>query len=363
MPAEATLVAEPATRTLRAAGDWTVCTLDGVQAQWRRWPHSGDWRLDTADIGHIDTAGAWALQRMADAAKKARSAVDLAGLPPAQAALLELVRSRQPAALEAAPDELRGLARLGQSVVERLAEARHFVGFIGQLVVEGRRRLRVTRVVQEIDAAGVRALPILGLLAFLMGVVITYQAGEPLKAFGANVLVVNLVAVTMLREMGPLLAAIIVAGRSGSAYTAEIGTMRITEELDALRSTGITPMEMLVVPKLLGLTLALPLLTLYSSTMGILGGMVVANGLYGVSYVDFLHRLPEAFSPSTFWVGLLKAPVFAVIVATAACHRGFQVSQSAESIGRETTVSVVQSIFLVIVADAVFSVLFQMADL
>jgi phospholipid/cholesterol/gamma-HCH transport system permease protein len=359
MPATATLLADPATRTLRAAGDWTVCTLEAVQPQWRAWPHRGDWRLDTSGIGSLDTAGAWALDRLAQAAAAADCQLDLGALPAAHAGLLELVRARLPAGGDTPDARLGLLARLGRGAVGRVAEIGHFLDFVGRLVVEGRRRLRLPRLVQEIDAAGVRALPILGLLAFLMGVVITYQAGEPLRAFGANVLVVNLVAVTMLREMGPLLAAIIVAGRTGSAYTAEIGTMRITEEIDALRSIGIAPVEMLVVPKLVGLTLALPLLTLYSSAMGIVGGMVVADGLYGVGYSDFVRRLPDAFAPSTFWVGLIKAPVFALIVATVACHRGFQVGHSAESIGRETTVSVVQSIFLVIVADAVFSVLFQ----
>jgi phospholipid/cholesterol/gamma-HCH transport system permease protein len=363
MPAPASLVADAPARTLRAGGDWTVCTLDAVQETWRRWPHGGDWRLDTSAIGKLDTAGAWALQRLAEAAAVAHSRLDLGALPAAHAALLELVRARLPAGGDTPDVALGWLERLGRAAVGRLLEVGRFFDFVGRLVVEGRRRLRLARLVQEVDAAGVRALPILGLLAFLMGVVITYQAGEPLREFGANVLVVNLVAVTMLREMGPLLAAIIVAGRTGSAYTAEIGTMRITEELDALRSIGIAPIEMLVVPKLVGLTLALPLLTLYASAMGIFGGMVVADGLYGVGYVDFLHRLPDAFAPSTFWVGLVKAPVFALIVATVACHRGFQVGHSAESIGRETTVSVVQSIFLVIVADAVFSVLFQVLGL
>lgn len=363
MPAPASLEADAPARTLRAAGDWTVCTLDALEAQWRRWPHDGDWRLDTSAIGSLDTAGAWALQRLIDAASAARSRLDLDALPATHAALLNLVRARLPADGDSPVVAPGWLDRLGRAVVGRLTEVGRFFDFVGRLVVDGRRRLRVARLVQEIDAAGVRALPILGLLAFLMGVVITYQAGEPLREFGANVLVVNLVAVTMLREMGPLLAAIIVAGRTGSAYTAEIGTMRITEEIDALRSIGIAPVEMLVVPKLVGLTLALPLLTLYSSALGILGGMVVADGLYGVSYSDFLRRLPDTFAPSTFWVGLIKAPVFALIVATVACHRGFQVGHSAESIGRETTVSVVQSIFLVIVADAVFSVLFQVLGL
>jgi phospholipid/cholesterol/gamma-HCH transport system permease protein len=363
VPVPASLVADPAARRLLATGDWTVCTLDALQAHWQRWPHGGDWTLDTSGVGSLDTAGAWALHRLGEAAANAGARLDLTALAPPHAALLELVRARLPARAVLPAATPGWLEALGRSVLGRWAEALRFLDFIGRLLAEQRPRLRWSRLVQEIDAAGVRALPILGLLAFLMGVVITYQAGEPLKAFGANVLVVNLVAVTMLREMGPLLAAIIVAGRTGSAYTAEIGTMRITEELDALRSIGIAPIEMLVIPKLIGLLIALPLLTLYSSAMGILGGMVVADGLYGVGYRDFLIRLPDTFAPSTFWVGLIKAPVFALLVASVACHRGFQVGHSAESIGHETTVSVVQSIFLVIVADAVFSVLFQVLGL
>ena len=363
MPSPARLQAEPAARTLYASGEWTVCHLQAAQALWRNWPHVGDWTLDARGIDGLDTAGAWALHRLTLAAARAGARLDLRAGARAQAGLLELVRARLPAAEGAPPAEPGWLERLGRGVVMHVTEVWRFLDFVGRLVAEQRRRLRWARLVQEVDAAGVSALPILGLLAFLMGVVVTYQAGEPLKAFGANVLVVNLVGVTMLREMGPLLAAIIVAGRTGSAYTAEIGTMRITEELDALRSIGIAPMEMLVVPKLIGLTLALPLLTLYASMMGIVGGMVVADGLYGVGYLDFLRRLPNTFSPSTFWVGLIKAPVFALIVAAVACHRGFQVGHSAESIGRETTTSVVQSIFLVIIADAVFSVVFQVLGL
>lgn len=363
MPTQASLRADAASRVLHARGEWTVCGLDAVQRHWQDWPHSGDWTLDVGGIDGLDTAGAWALQRLIDAAAARQASLQLTGLSDSHGELLELVRARTPRDGTALPRQAGWLERLGRLAAAKFGDVLAFLDFVGQLVLDGRRRLRGSRLVQEIDAAGVQALPILGLLAFLMGVVVTYQAGEPLKTFGANVLVVNLVAVTMLRELGPLLAAIIVAGRTGSAYTAEIGTMRITEELDALRSIGITPLEMLVVPKMLGLLIVLPLLTLYASAMGILGGMVVADGLYGVGYADFLRRLPDTFAPSTFWVGLIKAPVFALIVAAVACHRGFRVAQSAESIGRETTVSVVQSIFLVIIADAVFSVLFQVLGL
>lgn len=363
MPAQASLSVDTTGRVLHARGAWTVCGLDAVQAQWQSWRHAGNWTLDASGIDGLDTAGAWALQRLIDAAAARQARLQLTGLSDPHGELLELVRARMPQAGATLPRRVGWLEALGRIATAKFGDVLAFLDFVGQLALEGRRRLRWARLVQELDAAGVRALPILGLLAFLMGVVVTYQAGEPLKTFGANVLVVNLVGVTMLREMGPLLAAIIVAGRTGSAYTAEIGTMRITEELDALRSLGITPLEMLVIPKLLGLLIALPLLTLYASALGIFGGMVVADGLYNVGYADFLRRLPDTFAPSTFWVGLIKAPVFALIVAAVACHRGFQVTHSAESIGRETTVSVVQSIFLVIIADAVFSVLFQVLGL
>ena len=358
----ATLHLDPTRRTARAAGAWTVRRVDALTLP-PRWPGGGAWTLDTTGLTALDTAGAWALERVRTRAASAGATLEWAAAPkPAHAALVALVRERTPTDARADTPRPLPLEALGRAVVSRAAQGLAFLDFLGRLVVEGApvlRRLRLARVVQELNAAGVRALPILGLLAFLMGVVIAYQAGESLRTFGANVFVVNLVAVTMLREMGPLLAAIIVAGRTGAAYTAEIGTMRITEELDALRAIGIPPMDMLVVPKTLALVLALPLLTLYASALGIVGGMVVADARYGIGYGAFIERLPHTFVPSSYWVGLIKAPVFALIIAVVACHRGLAVNHSAESIGLQTTASVVQSIFLVIVADAVFSVIFQ----
>ncbi|MCH8506979.1 MAG: ABC transporter permease, partial [Ectothiorhodospiraceae bacterium] len=174
---------------------------------------------------------------------------------------------------------------------------------------------------------------------------------------------VDLLAITMLREMAPLMTAIIVAGRTGSAYAAQIGTMRITEEVDALRVIGLTPYEILALPKMLGLLVAMPLLTLFADLMGMLGGMVVANTMFGIGYDDFLRRIPEAIYPSSFWVGIIKAPVFAAIIVSISCYHGFAVQGSTESVGRATTRSVVQSIFLVIVADAIFSVVFNIVNL
>jgi phospholipid/cholesterol/gamma-HCH transport system permease protein len=188
--------------------------------------------------------------------------------------------------------------------------------------------------------------------------VIAYQGGVQLRAYGANIFIVELVSLTMLRELAPMMTAIIVAGRTGSAYTAEIGTMKVTEEIDALRTLGIAPMDMLVLPKLFGLMLVLPLLTLVADAMGIAGGMVMAATQLDVGFHDFVDRIPQSDTLEAFLIGIGKAPVFAMIVATVGCFQGFQVTGSADSVGRQTTVSVVHSIFLVIVVDAAFSILF-----
>jgi phospholipid/cholesterol/gamma-HCH transport system permease protein len=214
-------------------------------------------------------------------------------------------------------------------------------------------------VLHNLQTAGFDALPIVGLLSFLMGVVISYQGADQLQRFGANIFIVDLVSLSMLRELSPLMTAIIVAGRSGSAYAAQIGTMKVTEEIDALRTIGIGPIELLVLPKMLALIITLPLLTIYADITGVLGGMIMASTKLGVSFDVFLDRIGNAVSLSSFLTGVGKAPVFAAIISLVGCFQGFQVSGSADSVGRQTTVSVVQSIFLVILADALFSVVFN----
>jgi phospholipid/cholesterol/gamma-HCH transport system permease protein len=225
------------------------------------------------------------------------------------------------------------------------------------------RRLRWRVILHNMQAAGIDALPITGFLSFLMGMVIAYQGADQLQRFGANIFVVDLVALAMLRELSPLLTAIIVAGRSGSAYTAQIGTMKVTEEIDALRTIGVAAQDQLVLPKVVALVIVLPLLTVYTDITGILGGMVMARGKLDVSFTMFLDRLDEAIAISSYWTGISKAPVFAMIIALVGCYRGFHVTGSAESVGEQTTLSVVQSIFLVIVTDAVFSIVFLWLDL
>nr|WP_301289395.1 ABC transporter permease [Natronocella acetinitrilica] len=219
-------------------------------------------------------------------------------------------------------------------------------------------RLRWKQIIAEMELAGARAVPILALLSFLTGVVIAYQGGTPLEDFGATIFMVELVAITILREMGPLMTAIIVAGRTGSSYTAQIATMRITEEIDALRSLGVGPYEMLVLPKVIGLVLVLPLLTILANAMGLLGGLVVATTFFDIPAADFLQRVPEQVASSNLWVGIIKAPIFAATIALIACYQGFAARGGTASVGHATTRSVVQGIFLVIVLDAIFAVIF-----
>ena len=224
-------------------------------------------------------------------------------------------------------------------------------------------RWRWREVLFNIRSAGFDALPIVGLLSFLLGVVVAYQGADQLRQYGANLLVADLVGVSMLREFAPLITAIIIAGRSGSAYAAQIGTMVVTEEIDALRTLGIAPLELLVLPKVIALVIALPLLTVFADALGVFGGMLMARSQLGVGFPEFLDRFVKAVSMTTYFVGLAKAPVFAAIIAIVGCFQGLRTRGGADSVGRQTTRAVVQSIFLVIVADALFSVAFSALDL
>jgi phospholipid/cholesterol/gamma-HCH transport system permease protein len=220
-------------------------------------------------------------------------------------------------------------------------------------------RLRLTALVYHMDHTGLRCLPILGLLSFMIGVVLAYQGAEQLRRLGAEIYVVNLLGLSILREIGILITAIIVAGRSGSAFTAQIGTMKVNQEIDALRTLGLDPMELLVVPRILALMLVMPLLTFYANMVALSGGAVMSYLLLDINFYQFVTqmRIPIDFWDAT--VAMIKAPVFALVIGMVGCYEGLLVSGSAESVGLRTTRSVVESIFLVIVLNAFFSVLFS----
>ncbi|MDH4133568.1 MAG: MlaE family lipid ABC transporter permease subunit [Gammaproteobacteria bacterium] len=353
--------------SVRCEGSWTVKEIPHIEQQLPGIPASaaGDVIIDASGLTALDTAGAWLLHRtllrIGQQGRKAR----IEDMRPEHKTLLELV------ATHAGERQLQQhhvdsqLVQVGKRAVTQWLNIQDMLAFIGESavaslrVISQPRRIRWRTVLHNLQSAGFEALPITGLLSFLMGVVIAYQGADQLQRFGANIFIADLVGLAMLRELSPLLTAIIVAGRSGSAYAAQIGTMKVTEEIDALRTIGVGPQELLVLPKILALMIALPLLTVYADVAGIFGGMLMARSKLDVSFDAFLDRLGDAISLSSFLVGVAKAPVFAAIIALVGCFQGFQASGSADSVGRQTTVSVVQSIFLVIVVDAMFSILFN----
>ncbi|HEU4385025.1 MAG TPA: ABC transporter permease [Anaeromyxobacteraceae bacterium] len=347
-------------------GAWTVDGLSGLDRRLERfpWPDVPELVLDGTAVGAMDTAGAWVLDGVARSLARSGRRLSLR-LRPQDEALLDMVRKSAASGLPPGPPRSGLLSRLGSATVATGGRALGVLAFMGETAMAAAgglarpRRIRWRQVLHDLQEAGFSALPIIGLLSFLMGLVIAYQGSLQLRRYGASIFVADLVGFAMLRELSPLLTAIIVAGRSGSAYAAQIGTMKVTEEVDALRTVGIPPLELLVLPKVAALVVALPLLTVYADVLGVAGGMVVASSELGVGAQDFLDRFVRAMRISDYLVGVGKAPVFAAIVAVTGCYQGFQVGGDAESVGRRTTVSVVQSVFAVIVVDAVFSVIFS----
>jgi phospholipid/cholesterol/gamma-HCH transport system permease protein len=353
---------------LRLTGEWVMPNLVVLERKVHRSPTpDGDAvTVDGSGVGSLDTAGVYLLRTLRARLEAHGKQVTMRGLRREFIDLLALVDDRLgPTTTVPVPERKVFLERIGRATYERTWDFLGLLAFVGQTAIAGARqlgnprRIRGRETAKIIEHNGLNALPIVGLLTFLLGIVVAYQGGVQLRTYGANIFVVELVGLIMLRELAPLIAAIIVAGRTGSAYAAEIGTMRVTEEVDAMKTIGISPYDQLVLPKVIGLMLAMPLLTVFADALGILGGMVMASNVLDVSFTDFLQRMPEAVSVSDFVVGIVKAPVFALIIAMVGCYQGFQVSGGADSVGRQTTIAVVQSIFLVIIADAAFSILFS----
>jgi phospholipid/cholesterol/gamma-HCH transport system permease protein len=353
-------------------GQWTIPHLAELREQGNRlrWPEAPQIVCDAGQITAMDTGGALVLLQIIDTARSRGRQPALQGLRPAFAELLHLVDvQRDRAGQQAAARSIgwiegldQALRRHGDSLVRGLA-------FLGESTVAMVRAvghpasIRWRALLKALELDGVRALPITGLLTFLVGVVIAYQGAEQLRKFGTNIFIVDLVGISLLREIAPLIVAILIAGRSGSAYAAEIGTMKVTEELDAVRALGLSPMGLLVVPRTLAMVIALPLLTAYADGLGVFGGMLIASGQLNVSFVEFVDRFEEAVAVRHFLIGVGKAPFFAMIIAMVGCYQGFRIRGGVEDVGRHTTISVVQSIFLVIVFDAICSVVLNWWDL
>ena len=316
--------------------------------------------IDLSGVERMDTVGAWLIHRTV----RDRGARVVGAGPDTENLLRQVAEADHPT--EVLPPPKGGaVAELGTWVVDAGRTMVGLLGFFGAVlvafgaIIRRPRRLRGNAVVQRFDVVGVRALGIIGLMSFLIGIVIGQQGAVQLQQFGAEVYTINLIGRITVRELGPLMTAIMVAGRSGSAFAAQIGTMKITEEVDAMRTIGVSPVEALVVPRIIAAVLMMPLLAFWSMLMAILGGGLFCWVSLEIPPLTFVQRIAEVVPATDLWVGLIKAPVFGFIIALAGCFQGMLVANDAEQVGLKTTAAVVQSIFLVIVLDAVFAVFFS----
>lgn len=258
---------------------------------------------------------------------------------------------------------------VGKSSISIVLEMNALLAFFGELCVTIYRtilnpsRLRLRSTVFHINEICLKAIPIIALMAFMISMVMGYQGANQLDRFGARIFTIDLVTISLLREMGVVITAILVAGRSGSAFAAQIGVMQVNDEVDAMRTIGLDPFELLVLPRVLAIMIALPILTLIADIMGIFGTLFISATVLDVSYLQFVERLHKAVSLDTFFIGMCKAPVFAILIGMVGCLQGMQVKNSAAEVGERTTIAVVQSIFLVVVFDAIFSILFTLAGI
>jgi phospholipid/cholesterol/gamma-HCH transport system permease protein len=359
---------------LVASGPWTVANagrLDrALDALVRRLVADGGEVVVALDrLSAFDTAGAWLVHRTRRRLGDQGVACRIEGLTPPRARLLAKIESAcDRAALPPAPRTnwlVEQLATCGRATLDALDEVVELLAFFGALAralvgtVVRPWRLRLTAFSSHVVGTGLEALPIVGLMSFLIGVVLAFQGASQLRQFGAEIFTVDLLALSILREIGVLMTAIIVAGRSGSAFTAQIGTMVVNEEVDALRTLGLDPLEVLVVPRVLALMVSLPLLTVFADLMGLLGGGLLTLIVLDIPLGQFLEQLRGATDGTQFWAGLVKAPVFAFVIAMVGCRNGLRVEGDAASVGRLTTQAVVSGIFLVIVLDAGFSIAFN----
>ena len=357
---------------LTLGGALTVHTVTALRDSLAPARGAGDLVVDMAGVDRMDTAGAWALAELEAQIAQRGGTTRLRHAGDEALLLLDTVRAALPAP-ETRAERDRGLIALleatGRRVATGAAFLRDLLAYLGLFlvalwrVVTHPREFRFTALVAHADDVGLRAVPIVGLMAFLIGVVLAFQGSAQLRQFGAEVFVVDLIAISILRELGILLTAIIVAGRTASAFTAAIGSMKMREEIDAMRTLGLDPATVLFVPRILALLLMLPILGLVANVMGLIGGALMSWIDLGISPSMFRARLIADTDVSHVFVGLVKAPVFALIIGVVGCHAGMQVQGNAESLGRMTSNAVVTAIFAVIVADALFSIFFAQVGL
>ncbi len=356
--------------TLRITGAWRLPHLAEIEAALAGLALPAAVDIDGSALTSIDSAAALVLLRTLQVAQPAPGGPSWVGFSATNRRIVEQVRTHLAASVAApTPHRPRVLARLGRQVSALASLLGGHVNFLGAtLVAFGQallqpRRLRLRELTVQLEQAGLMAIPVVALVTLLIGVVITYLLGLQAEKYGANIFVVDGVGIGATREFAPIIVAVIVAGRSGAAFTAQLGSMRLTEETDAIRTLGLSPMQVLVLPRVLALMVVLPLLVFVGDVMSLAGAMAIAGPMLDVTPVAFLARLREALDTRHVFVGLAKAPVFALVIAVIGCRMGMTVGRDTRALGAATTSTVVQSIVAVILLDAVFAVLMQALDL
>ncbi|MBN9429091.1 MAG: ABC transporter permease [Burkholderiales bacterium] len=354
---------------LHPSGAWQLPRLTELDASLRALgasPDAGALVIDGSELHELDTAGALLLWRHLGCDASTRERIELRNFSAVHARIMELVRSRLADETPAAGVRALGwLASIGRSGVQVGALLRGHLEFFGRVLHELARvvmrpgRLRVRELFAQFAQVCVTAIPVVALVTFLIGLVVAYLLGLKAEQYGANIFVVDGVALGLAREFSPLIVATIIAGRSGAAFTAQLGTMKLTEEIDAIRTLGLSAEQVLVVPRVIALVVSLPLLVFVGDVFGLMGSMVIADSMLDITPTTFIARLQEALAPKHFVIGLAKAPVFGLFVAIIGCRMGMSVSRDTRSIGLNTTSTVVQAIVAVILLDALFALLFQ----
>jgi phospholipid/cholesterol/gamma-HCH transport system permease protein len=348
-------------------GPWRLSHLSEIAKELQTLvvEHGSIFILDGRDLTELDTSAALLVHRFLTAAEVDVTRLTLVNFSNKHRHILQLINEHLEVPSHTPHPPSQGLVSLmGRGCIDCYAKVKAIVAFIGQVgsvlteIVRVPARLRIKELFVQLEAVCLHAIPIVCLVTLLVGVVIAYLFSLQLEKYGANIFVVDSVGLAICRELSPIIVAIIIAGRSGAAFTAQIGTMKVTEEIDALTTLGLSPLQVVVIPRLLALVLALPFLVFVGDLMGLLGGMLVAQLRLGITYATFLERLQSVLPLSALIVGLIKAPVFALFIAVIGCRMGLSVKREASSVGRNTTSTVVQSIVSVILLDAAFAVLF-----
>lgn len=353
--------------TLFCKGEWTLSNITKIKKTLKskiKLITHHTITINGKSITKLDSAGVWMLLNGIKRLRKKDITINYVNFSERHEKIFSLTKDKE-ISREDIPqtDKLTVIEKLGKYSLFIASETYSYVSFIGELffaslkTIKHPRQWRWNTITSVVNKSGAEALPIIALLSFSIGVVISYLMGNELREYGADIFIVNLLGLSVLREFGPLVTAIIVGGRTGSAFTAQLGIMKINQEIDAIRTMGITPIQFLLLPRLIGLLIVVPLLTIWADIFGLIGGIMMAQYMLGISWIDFLNRFQEVIPLRSLIIGLAKAPVFALIVASVGCFEGIKVHGSAESVGERTTRSVVMAIFLIIIFDGICSIL------